>query len=606
MVEVPATVAINNVEIEAQVDAYTPTITADDYSALANKPSINGNVLIGNKSTAELGIDHVALADNLVAYSGTSSSSPYLFRKSPVGVSAELHRLTGATVAWNQIIPNSGSTGEHGGFTFTKNGDGSWTITGTGSTNNAFRNINYSSGVNNMGLVAGHVYFLPKGTTAGGVGVIMYNGTSEYYSSENNDRIFKIGTVNTPTYARLQVSGKNNVDIGTVKVCPNAFDLTQMFGSTMAEAILAMETATEGAGVAFFRSLFPSAYYPYSAPTLASVQTSARVTRGFNQWDEEWEVGGYDNSGAKVTSNDRIRSKNYIPILPGTQYRSTVGGYFFQYGADKALISRNEFYSNTTFTTDNGACYMTFHTYSSYGTVYKHDITIGFSVADMNGVYVPYESSSYPIDDVVLRGIPKLTNGVLSYDGDIYLPSGEVVRRFGEVDLGDLTWSKDSTYNYFRATVTGGKTPASGGTADAVCSNYPIYTGALAGFTASDKVAWVFPSNVSTSPQVVIIDSSHASDTTTQFKTAMDGVKLMYPLASATTEEADPYAEIQKSGETEQFVSTSPVPVGNEAFYAEDLTGVVQNLAPLPTTAGTYKLQVTVSGGTPSYSWVAG
>lgn len=71
-VEIPATVILGNVEIEAGAEIYTPEITTDDYSALANKPSINGVVLIGDKSAHDL---HLADLDDLYNYYPTDTAS---------------------------------------------------------------------------------------------------------------------------------------------------------------------------------------------------------------------------------------------------------------------------------------------------------------------------------------------------------------------------------------------------------------------------------------------------------------------------------------------------------------------------------------------------
>ena len=43
--------------------------------------------------------------------------------------------------------------------------------------------------------------------------------------------------------------------------------------------------------------------------------------KGFNKWDEEWEVGGIDHAtGQNNTVSVVIRSKNYISLLPNTKY----------------------------------------------------------------------------------------------------------------------------------------------------------------------------------------------------------------------------------------------------------------------------------------------
>ena len=57
-------------------------------------------------------------------------------------------------------------------------------------------------------------------------------------------------------------------------------DLTQMFGTTVADAIYAMEQSSTGSGVAYFRSLFPLDYYEYNTGELIHVSgLSAKITR---------------------------------------------------------------------------------------------------------------------------------------------------------------------------------------------------------------------------------------------------------------------------------------------------------------------------------------
>lgn len=57
-------------------------------------------------------------------------------------------------------------------------------------------------------------------------------------------------------------------------------DLTQMFGSTIADYIYSLEQSQAGAGVAWFKKLFPNDYYEYNAGELLSVEgLSAHVMR---------------------------------------------------------------------------------------------------------------------------------------------------------------------------------------------------------------------------------------------------------------------------------------------------------------------------------------
>jgi hypothetical protein len=118
------------------------------------------------------------------------------------------------------------------------------------------------------------------------------------------------------------------------------------------------------------------------------------------------------------------------------------------------------------------------------------------------------------------------------------------------------------------------------------------------------------------------------------FKTAMSGVYVVYEVATPTTETADPFTNPQKVNDfgTEEYVDTRGVaiPVGHDTFYPTNLRAKLETapdspsgngdyivrqingkneyvaLPTLPTTNGTYTLKCTVSGGTPTLSWVAG
>ena len=486
-VEFDAEIAINEVTLQADSDISTPGVGDTSYLSLTEKPQINGVTLVGNKSTEELNIDHVLVADNLVATTGTTSTTPYTLRSAPsyAGSVAELRKVVGGSIVWNQLGDRPVGNSTSAGITWTKNNDGSFTVSGTATGAATKRTTSYYT-------ANGHVYLFTK-TDEPRVHLNVYtsSGSSQKYASTDPYAIIKTDDTWTDVAIFLRVTSGTELGTAGVKIWTMMFDLTQMFGSTIADAIATIETTTAGSGVAFFRSLFPSDYYPYSASTLQSVQTSAR----------------------------------------------------------QAL--------------------------------------------DGNGNVI----RTYPLDsDLVLRGIPKLTNGQLEYDGDIYLPTGEVTRRYGIVDLGSLTWGYSSGDARFYVSGLDYKRPSSATeVANAICSQYAVTKLG----TLTDGTMCLY-----TNGYIYVKDSRYTDAAT--FKTAMSGVMLVYELATPTTESADPYTEVQLAGTTEQFVTTNNIPVGNETFYPTDLTGVVQSLAPLPTSAGTYKLQVTVSGGVPSYSWVAG
>lgn len=109
-------------------------------------------------------------------------------------------------------------------------------------------------------------------------------------------------------------------------------------------------------------------------------QTSAPVVN-INIWDEQWEVGQFNASGAKTTGNNQIRTANLIPVLPSTEYYIYSGKnincrvYFLK--ENGSVISYTA-YRNTTFTTPTNCYFIKSHTGSGYGTTYGYDISINY------------------------------------------------------------------------------------------------------------------------------------------------------------------------------------------------------------------------------------
>lgn len=117
-----------------------------------------------------------------------------------------------------------------------------------------------------------------------------------------------------------------------------------------------------------------------------------------NIWDEEWEVGGYYTAtGLPWATNDRIRSKNYIPVVPNTIYYIIVPngantGVLFYDGDKNYIVGSNAAKYNTTFATPTNAAYMKFNTGSNYGATYHNDISINYPSTDHD--YHAYQGSS--------------------------------------------------------------------------------------------------------------------------------------------------------------------------------------------------------------------
>ena len=300
----------------------------------------------------------------------------------------------------------------------------------------------------------------------------------------------------------------------------NVFDLTAMFDS-----------GNEPSTVAEFEALYPLSYYPYDAGSLLSVQMEGIETVGFNQWDEEWEVGSIAvATGQNIAENNAIRSKNYSPCFPDTEYyiKSTTAAYVFWYRADKSYIS-NVYTANSAKTSPAGAAY--FRVRVDGTNTYNHDICINISYPTRNGEYEPFWRSERTIPATDLRSAGTV------YDEQT---ATERITRVGAVDLGSLSWNYNSSNPSFYAEnlpiVAQGYTNAS--IAPMTCAKYETVAfydnGAY--FGGLDKVtAFAFASG----RRLYVKDTSFGTNAAT-FKAAMDGVILYYALATPTTQPITP------------------------------------------------------------------
>ena len=624
---------------QAEFDALSDTVD-DMQDTLEHKADIDGYYTDMTVGAAEQVVSSTMVEDN----------APYKLRTSggstDIGNRAYVDKIVGGTVAWNQLAVNgdfSEGTTEWNATNGTNPTvvNNVYTFTPVGQYNNMTQNL---SNRNPGCLKYNYKYLLMaeiKTETANnniqiGVGDNVYFTYAKSVSTGTTfsefSYVINIASQNTSNIREAIFVRTNDTSNFTPISVKNVqfFNLTQMFGSTIADYIYSLETANAGAGMAWFRKLFPEPYYAYNAGELLSVEgLQSRDVVGFNQWDEEWEVGSL-SSGIPVSSNNQIRSKNFCKCLGNTSYylrtSKTDGGnqniYYVAlnwYDSDKNFISF-VYSNNRAVTSPENAAYFKINTNSStvvYGNTYNHDICINLSHnASRNGSYEPYTHRSYPLDSTLtLRGIPKVGASGVYWDGDEYGYDGAVKRRYGVVDLGTLNYSTNWGQGCY---------DVSGviSNANAIISKYSFAPN-VNSQTIPDKT-WTFAS-----ARLFIKDSDYSSPAA--FKAAMSGVYLIYELATPTTETAQPYQHIQSVDDwgTEEFVSTSIVPVGHQSRYPQNLRDKLQHLPALasangsyiitqtngqmvlspfpapPTAAGNYLLKATVSGGNATYSWVA-
>lgn len=554
----------------------------------------------------------VGNAEQIVATEGVEDSTPYVFRKAGGGLAIgnrEADTLVGGTVAWNQLAKNGNFADDTIWATQSNatksiaNNEATLTITSTQGSAQLYQFIKCDS--THKYLVAVNVKTNVSKTVYMRLGAITNSPSKNCTANEWNyiAGIKAANGLNSRGEAEFNIYAYDGVQ-GEVYNVRNAvcFDLTQMFGTTIADYIYSLEQANAGDGVAWFKNLFPNNYYAYDTGTLMSVNATSHVTTGFNQWDEQWESGAYaGETGLPIVDATRIRCKNAISVLPNTKYYAKsikqLGVRYYDANDNFLGSDYNQVPQNSEFTTPSGASYMRFSVVDT--TTYNHDICISFS-SYRNGEYEAYESNSYPLDsELTIRGIPKLdSNDNLYYDGDIYEADGDVTRKYGIVDLGTLNWTKyNSNYSYFRN--TNSALPFSRDTNKVICAKYPYVRGAGTATTGLlDKSLYIDWNN---NGYLIISDSAYTNSS--EFKDAMSGVYFVYELSTPTTEQAEPYAANQVvSGDgTEEYVDAGvqagtrdvSVPVGHNTVYQQDLRNKIQDAPDSPSEDGDYIMRRT-------------
>lgn len=533
---------------------------------------------------------------------------PYNFRATPkCGHIERLGKVVGVSVAFNQLVQTSGTKTDKGVTATFNSNTNKFELSGTSDGG-------YASIFSSLPAKNGHVYveYLSDVTNPNSVtfDAETFNVTGQSYKFRGNGFTSLVIKATNTVNSNVGIQGFSaGTSMAGISLRFAITDLTLALGSTIADYVYSLEQATAGAGVTWLKQHFPKMFGQYNAYDAGSIRSVEGVSEhkvvGFNQWDEEWENGTIDNStGLPVSGSTTIRSKNYIPAIGGQSYYckcANTWAQLFSYDANHNLLEAWGSDGENPKVLPNNACYIKFRASTAYGTTYKNDICINISDTSKNGTYEPYTVNSYPLDsDLTLRGMLKIQNGNLYAGGDEYGADGSVSRKWTEVDLGSLTWSLRGTgstqkvwsatlpYDYYGYNV-GALVEWIGVPALVEASNAVSLIGVVD--TTPQGVYSYINAGVTTNVIYAVTSASATKPTGT----------LIYKLATPTTETADPFTENQicESGGTEEFVSTSIVPIGHETEYPLTLSDI------RPTANGNYVLKCTVSNGKASYEWVS-
>lgn len=435
---------------------------------------------------------------------------------------ASVKKIGGRTIVWNQMVSD-------GNFQLVRkwstqrvnpiadNGELTCTVTVAGAGSNAF------ACDNNTKTVVGHKYYITTNwyiasTNASSGFVCGLRGALPASPIPGNPDVWNkystIGTVTNSSSIFIATLG-GDTKVGDIFKIKNVMvtDLTKMFGA-----------GNEPSTPEEFEALFPEDYYPYNEGTLMSIPVNEVVEKGRNLFDEKMELGlmNYDvnseNFGENIASKNQLRSSNYIPVEPNTQYFfNSDRAIAFIYDAKRKpiKIGSNGYLSmGRLFTTPSNARYLKFYPTKEYGIIYNSDLmlTKGATTA-----YLPYHKNTYSIPQAILN-LDGYGDGVSS---DVYnyvdWENKEYHKRVGKVDLGTLPWENyQENVNLLFIT-----NKLNNSISKSICSKYVKKTNASVG--KEDKFYYFNPSNM------VVVDSSYSD--ANDFKVGIQGVMLYYNLA---------------------------------------------------------------------------
>ena len=306
-----------------------------------------------------------------------------------------------------------------------------------------------------------------------------------------------------------------------------------------------------------FASVSDATYAPYSniCPISGWSEMDLNVS-GVNVWDEEWEVGRIDgNTGQDLSSNDRLRSKGYILVKPNTTYNVVIpqyGIWVYPYKLDKTYKgTRYNRTNGQTFVVPNDCYYWRFEVYADYGTTYNNDISINYPSTDTE--YHAYNGNTYTID---LDGT--------RYGGELDVVSGVLTVDMASVDLGTLSWSRNTSYAvpFF----VGGTIATIANSPDILAPIYKTVT-SLSGVISTNCSIQVSDNNVR------IRDDRY--ETKEAFADAMDGIYFVYPLSTPTTIQLTPTEVDTLLGINNIWADTGDI---DKAEYVRDATTIINEL----------------------------
>lgn len=566
-------------EVKNGAEALDATLTLEGYAADAKAV---GEALALKQNAA----DPAGLADNLTPYSadsGATQSVPFINQGTgcgngesivDTGSYAQIKKKLGNTVTVNQLVPiptNSLSKTENG-VTFTDNRDGTYTVqtTAEGATADTYITV-YDQTTDRAGRTC-ILFGAPSGASA------TTHFLSDAMGSIGRDTgMGVIGDVYSNGRVIIRITVKSGAIITTpVTYRPKLCDLSLWFGST-SNIPAHLLSHPEDFGRYYSGSLAANPGQLVNAD--GSVLTS--IGRNCNSGNGDVlaipNQAYYCKGTATITYKDR--GDNTISTASVTNESFTTPADCFSFGVSGTGVTISLYYSGE----------------SGYTSDYPYNVLAQIDTGS----------------EVLRSGGSKR---------DTKAPDGSIKRNVGVVpDMSALNWGYNGTR--FAVHLTGMTASSTDTRAKAICELYARYDGPV-----SDAPDQSFICGERTDDQIYVKDSTCAD--VASFKTKVANKKIFYDLATPTTEQGTAFSGASADNfAIDDFGSmyweqSAGVPQGVEIFYPYDYKAAVdtilnevngdvtklvtaEKVPDAPSSDGTYVLKVTVSSGTPTYSWVA-
>ena len=405
-------------------------------------------------AAVSLKIDLTPTQDGTPWISDTLNTEPYLLRAAQNGNTAD-ETIVGGTVCFNQMIQNGDFSD---GTNHWNPGSSNVTISASDNILTVNKPLSTTNGANQKGdKLADHVYLCTAEAkkVSGDDFQIRYmnnNSTSLYTLIDSEtwmeaNQIVKSGASTTNInliYIRYESPNTGIANVRNVRV----MDLTQMFGSTIADYVYSLETANKGAGVAWLHShgFIDDIYHAYNTGTLVSAKPTAKVVG-----DTTYTLGGADLRGLfKLDANNNLYCDGDVYTSDGTITRN------FEYRAyqsgDESLTDAitdgtNTVVKLTTATTETSTAYTNPQKAGeaeAFVDARTEKVPVGHSTRysaeyDING----FEGVTVHVSETQTGGTTypvTFTSQGTVYGGTVDVVSGEMSITYAIEDLGNLSW----------------------------------------------------------------------------------------------------------------------------------------------------------------------